>query len=152
MELIQNLLLVVLVNHWCAVFFFFFFFFFFPSLQYFFPHHSSNSSCLTDCDSNCHEQDGYSGALFRIDKDLPKTTFFNFFSIWQVRKLEFLLADALQKGCDHIVTCGGIQSNHSRVTAVAARQLGLQPHLLLRQHGDIVSEGKNFGNLNLKNN
>ena len=35
---------------------------------------------------------------------------------------------------------------------MAARQLGLQPHLLLRQHGDIVSEGKKFGNLNLKNN
>ncbi|KAK3094941.1 hypothetical protein FSP39_008127, partial [Pinctada imbricata] len=50
----------------------------------------------------------------------------------KVRKLEFLLADAVQRKCRHVITCGGIQSNHCRATAVAARQLGLQPHLLLR--------------------
>ena len=42
------------------------------------------------------------------------------------------MADALGNGCDSIVTCGGIQSNHARATAVAAAQLGLKPHLLLR--------------------
>ena len=42
------------------------------------------------------------------------------------------MADALRKGCDNIITCGGIQSNHSRATAVAAAQLGLKPHLVLR--------------------
>ncbi len=42
------------------------------------------------------------------------------------------MADALGKGCDSIVTCGGIQSNHARATAVAAAQLGLKPHLVLR--------------------
>ena len=57
---------------------------------------------------------------------------------YKVRKLEFLLADALEKGCDTIVTCGGIQSNHARATAVASRQLGMQPHLLLRWQGEIV--------------
>ena len=57
---------------------------------------------------------------------------------YEVRKLEFLLADALEKGCDTIVTCGGIQSNHARATAVASRQLGMQPHLLLRWQGEIV--------------
>ena len=57
----------------------------------------------------------------------------------QVRKLEFLIADALGNGCDSIVTCGGIQSNHARATAVAAAQLGLKPHLVLRWHGPIVS-------------
>ncbi|CAH3157719.1 unnamed protein product, partial [Pocillopora meandrina] len=43
----------------------------------------------------------------------------------KVHSLEFiLLADALDKKCDTIFTCGGIQSNHCRSTAVAARQLG----------------------------
>ena len=49
------------------------------------------------------------------------------------------MADALHKGCDSIVTCGGIQSNHARTTAVAAAQLGLKPHLVLRWRGPIVS-------------
>lgn len=50
----------------------------------------------------------------------------------KVRKLEFLLADALNKKCDTIFTCGGVQSNHCRATAVAARQLGLDCYLFLR--------------------
>ncbi len=50
----------------------------------------------------------------------------------QVRKLEFLLADAKRQGADCVVTIGGIQSNHCRATAVAARYLGLEAHLLLR--------------------
>ncbi|KAL9964263.1 hypothetical protein ACROYT_G027880 [Oculina patagonica] len=50
----------------------------------------------------------------------------------KVRKLEFLLADALDKKCDTVLTCGGIQSNHCRSTAVAARQLGLNCYLFLR--------------------
>lgn len=37
----------------------------------------------------------------------------------KVRKLEFLLADALAKGCDSVVTIGGEQSNHCRATAAA---------------------------------
>ena len=37
----------------------------------------------------------------------------------------FLLADALNNKCDTIFTCGGVQSNHCRATAVAGRQLGL---------------------------
>ena len=56
-----------------------------------------------------------------------------------MRKLEFLLADALQKGCDCVVTCGPIQSNYCRATAIAARQLGLQAHLVLRWSGRVVS-------------
>ena len=46
--------------------------------------------------------------------------------------MEFLLADALNKKCDTIFTCGGVQSNHCRATAVAARQLGLDCYLFLR--------------------
>lgn len=37
----------------------------------------------------------------------------------KIRKLEFLLADALAKGCDSVVTIGGEQSNHCRATAAA---------------------------------
>ena len=40
----------------------------------------------------------------------------------KARKLEFLLADAIASGCDTVITCGGIQSNHARATAVAARE------------------------------
>lgn len=50
----------------------------------------------------------------------------------KVRKLEFLLAEARSQGADTVITCGGLQSNHARATAVAARQLGLAPVLLLR--------------------
>lgn len=50
----------------------------------------------------------------------------------KIRKLEFLLAQALARGCDSVVTIGGEQSNHCRATAAAARMLGLQPHLILR--------------------
>ena len=50
----------------------------------------------------------------------------------KIRKLEFLLADALSKGCDSVVTIGGEQSNHCRATACAARLVGLEPHLILR--------------------
>eukprot|EP01039_Chlorochromonas_danica_P001186 gene1186-1296_t len=50
----------------------------------------------------------------------------------KVRKLEFLLADAVEKKHDSVITIGGIQSNHCRATAVAARQLGLDPYLILR--------------------
>jgi D-cysteine desulfhydrase len=50
----------------------------------------------------------------------------------KVRKLELLLGDALARGADCVLTTGGAQSNHARATALAARQLGLAPFLLLR--------------------
>jgi D-cysteine desulfhydrase family pyridoxal phosphate-dependent enzyme len=50
----------------------------------------------------------------------------------KARKLEFLLADALSQQCDCVITCGGIQSNHCRATAAAARQYGCDAFLLLR--------------------
>lgn len=50
----------------------------------------------------------------------------------KVRKLEFLLAEAQAQGADTVLTCGGLQSNHARATALAARQLGMRPLLLLR--------------------
>ncbi len=50
----------------------------------------------------------------------------------KVRKLEFVLADALGKGADIVLTCGGAQSNHSRATAIGAVRLGLRCRLILR--------------------
>ncbi|VUD56556.1 D-cysteine desulfhydrase [Thalassocella blandensis] len=50
----------------------------------------------------------------------------------KVRKLEYLLFDALQQGANTVVTCGGLQSNHCRATAVLCAQLGLHCHLVLR--------------------
>jgi len=60
--------------------------------------------------------------------------------ISQVRKLEFLLAEALEQNCDSIVACGAAQSNCARACAIAARQLGLHPYLLLGMEGGAVSQ------------
>lgn len=49
----------------------------------------------------------------------------------KMRKLEFLLGDALAKGCDTIVTFGAAQSNHAMQTASACRSCGLSPVLFL---------------------
>lgn len=49
----------------------------------------------------------------------------------KTRKLEFTLADAIEKGACTIVTSGGLQSNHVRQTAAAAAKLGLACHAVL---------------------
>ena len=49
----------------------------------------------------------------------------------KTRKLEFLIGDALAKGCDTVITQGATQSNHARQTAAAAARFGLECHLLL---------------------
>mmetsp|Transcript_34399 Transcript_34399/g.56968 ORF Transcript_34399/g.56968 Transcript_34399/m.56968 type:complete len:379 (+) Transcript_34399:91-1227(+) len=64
----------------------------------------------------------------------------------KVRKLEFLLADAVAQGCTDVITVGGIQSNHCRATAAAARRVGLKPHLILRAASAITDPGL-VGNL-----
>ncbi|MCV6605902.1 MAG: D-cysteine desulfhydrase family protein, partial [Porticoccaceae bacterium] len=50
----------------------------------------------------------------------------------KVRKLEFTLKHALSEGCDTLITCGGVQSNHCRATALLGAQLGMNVHLVLR--------------------
>jgi D-cysteine desulfhydrase len=50
----------------------------------------------------------------------------------KVRKLEYLMAEALAEDATHVITCGGEQSNHARATALAAAQLGLKSLLILR--------------------
>ncbi|MHB8905610.1 MAG: D-cysteine desulfhydrase family protein [Melioribacteraceae bacterium] len=49
----------------------------------------------------------------------------------KTRKLEFLIGDALSKGCDTIITGGAEQSNHCRQTAAACALSGLECHLVL---------------------
>lgn len=44
----------------------------------------------------------------------------------KVRKMRLVAADALRSGADTLITCGGVQSNHARVTAAAAARLGLR--------------------------
>ncbi len=51
----------------------------------------------------------------------------------KTRKLEFLMADALVKGADTIITCGAIQSNHCRLTLSAAVREGLKCRLVLEE-------------------
>jgi 1-aminocyclopropane-1-carboxylate deaminase len=43
----------------------------------------------------------------------------------KTRKLEYLVADALAKGCDTLVSIGGVQSNHTRQVAAAAARTGM---------------------------
>jgi D-cysteine desulfhydrase family pyridoxal phosphate-dependent enzyme len=47
----------------------------------------------------------------------------------KTRKLEYLLAEARERGARKVVTYGGLQSNHARITAAAALGLGMEPHL-----------------------
>ncbi len=49
----------------------------------------------------------------------------------KTRKLEFLVADALEQGADLLITAGAIQSNHCRQTAAIAARLGLECTLVL---------------------
>ncbi len=51
----------------------------------------------------------------------------------KLRKLEFLLGDALAKGADVVLTTGAMQSNHARQTAAACAKLGLACELILRR-------------------
>ncbi len=51
----------------------------------------------------------------------------------KTRKLEFLVADALDKGADTLVTCGAVQSNHCRLTLAAAVKEGLKCFLVLEE-------------------
>ena len=53
----------------------------------------------------------------------------------KTRKLEYLLADAMQKKAEIVFTTGGAQSNHAMLTAAAAGKLGLKAILVLKKRG-----------------
>lgn len=59
----------------------------------------------------------------------------------KVRKLEYLLGDALARGATHILTTGGPQSNHARATAAACARLGLGCTLVLAGKDPGVRDG-----------
>jgi D-cysteine desulfhydrase len=62
----------------------------------------------------------------------------------KVRKLEYVLGQALDQDVDVVLTCGGAQSNHCRATALACRRLGLEPELFLRGATDAMHTSGNL--------
>ena len=64
----------------------------------------------------------------------------------KIRKLEFLLAEAMKLQVSVVITCGGLQSNHCRATAIACAKLGLKCHLILRRGDNPELEGGLDGN------
>jgi len=66
----------------------------------------------------------------------------------KTRKLEFLVADALEQGADTLITVGAVQSNHCRLTLAAAVKEGLKCRLVLEERVpnsyDPEASGNNF--------
>jgi 1-aminocyclopropane-1-carboxylate deaminase len=48
----------------------------------------------------------------------------------KLRKLEYIIPDAIAQGADTLVTIGGVQSNHTRQVAAVAAKLGMKCHLV----------------------
>ncbi|MFN2348386.1 MAG: D-cysteine desulfhydrase [Thioalkalivibrio sp.] len=66
----------------------------------------------------------------------------------KTRKLEFLMADAIERGCDTVITQGAVQSNHARQTAAIAAKLNMQCHILLENRtGSSQWDYMNNGNV-----
>lgn len=65
----------------------------------------------------------------------------------KVRKLEFAVKEAQIQGCNLLITCGGIQSNHARATAAVAAKLGMKSCLVLRGDENTAPDGNLFLNL-----
>jgi len=62
----------------------------------------------------------------------------------KARKLEFIATDIIKKKADTLITCGGIQSNHARATAILATQMGLKSLIVLRGKPDTEAQGNLF--------
>ncbi len=68
----------------------------------------------------------------------------------KTRKLEYLVADALARGCDTLVSIGGVQSNHTRQVAAAAARAGLKCVLVQEKWVDWEDDGYDrVGNIQL---
>ncbi|KUJ84704.1 D-cysteine desulfhydrase family protein [Microbulbifer flavimaris] len=59
----------------------------------------------------------------------------------KLRKLEFIAGAARDRGCDTLITCGGIQSNHCRTTALVGARLGMRVQLILRGEHSGAADG-----------
>ncbi|MCB8985412.1 MAG: D-cysteine desulfhydrase family protein [Ardenticatenaceae bacterium] len=60
------------------------------------------------------------------------------------RKLAFLLAEVLRRGQRKVITYGGLQSNHARMTAAACAHLGLEAHLFFFEKRPSTLQGNLF--------
>ena len=49
----------------------------------------------------------------------------------KIRKLEWIVPEAISQGCDTLVSIGGVQSNHTRQVAAVAARIGMKCHLVL---------------------
>ncbi len=66
----------------------------------------------------------------------------------KTRKLEYIMAEALQLGADTVITQGATQSNHARQTAAIAAKLGMQCHVILENRtGYTFEDYRNSGNV-----
>lgn len=65
----------------------------------------------------------------------------------KLRKLEFLLGEALAQRADTVLTVGALQSNHARQTAAACARLGLECELVLRRSGHATDAYLRNGNV-----
>lgn len=65
----------------------------------------------------------------------------------KLRKLEFLLGEALAQGADTVLTVGALQSNHARQTAAACAKLGLACELILRRSNHATETYLQNGNV-----
>ncbi|MHB9144917.1 MAG: D-cysteine desulfhydrase family protein [Symbiobacteriia bacterium] len=59
----------------------------------------------------------------------------------KARKLEFWLGEAISQGADAVITTGGVGSNHARMTAAAARRVGITPVLILSGQRSPLPQG-----------
>lgn len=62
----------------------------------------------------------------------------------KIRKLEFSVQEAIERGCNLLITCGGIQSNHCRATVSVATYYGMKSAVLLRISDQPPVEGNYF--------
>ena len=66
----------------------------------------------------------------------------------KTRKLEFLVADAIEKKADVIITQGAVQSNHARQTAAAACKVGMDCELIFEKRVEDADDAyKTSGNV-----
>ena len=66
----------------------------------------------------------------------------------KTRKLEYLMADALQQGADTVITQGATQSNHARQTVAIAAKMGMASHIILEDRtGYTFEDYKHSGNV-----
>jgi D-cysteine desulfhydrase family pyridoxal phosphate-dependent enzyme len=59
----------------------------------------------------------------------------------KVRKMDVIAAEAVAGGADTLITCGGVQSNHARVTAAVGSALGLEVHLVVNAPATVDPTG-----------